>query len=182
MRVKDRSLCRAGPKACRVVTAILQLQEFWQVYALVRAFNVRWAFAVLTWGLLVAGAQAQSGTVTNVALDRAAYQSSAINYDNVAHLATDGSLDSFWQSKPEAQPWIYVDLGRSQKVTGVKLAWGTLAPAACTVQVSNESSVFRGKPMLLSSGPWGRSAEADAGGASRIEGRRGEERQGPHLR
>jgi hypothetical protein len=94
----------------------------------------------LTWGLFVAGAQAQSGAATNVALDRAAYQSSAIDYDNVAHLATDGSLDSFWQSKPEAQPWIYVDLGRSQKVSGVKLAWGTLAPAACTVQVSNESS------------------------------------------
>ena len=65
-------------------------------------------------GFLMVGSgllEADTGTETNLALNRAAYQSSAINYDDVAHLATDGSRDTFWQSKAEDQPWIYIDLG-----------------------------------------------------------------------
>ena len=78
--------------------------------------------------------------VVNVALNRAAYQSSASDFNNVAHLATDGSMDTYWQSGVEAQSWIYVDLGQTRKISSVKLAWGLLAPAGCTIQVSNESS------------------------------------------
>ena len=74
-----------------------------------------------------------------MALNRAAYHSSAINHDNVAHLATDGSSETFWQSKPEDQPWIYVDLGGLRKLTGVRLMWGELAPAGCAIQVATEA-------------------------------------------
>jgi hypothetical protein len=73
--------------------------------------------------------------IANVALNRAAYQSSAINYDNVAHLATDGSLDTFWQSKVENRPWIYVDLGGQRRISGAQLEWGAAAPGSCTIQV-----------------------------------------------
>ena len=83
---------------------------------------------------------AQTPVETNVALNRAAYQSSTINYDNVAHLATDGSLDTFWQSSIENQPWIYVDLGQSRKISGIKLAWGPLVPSGCRIQISNENA------------------------------------------
>ena len=92
--------------------------------------------------LLVASlctARAAGTGETNVALNRAAYQSSAINYDNVAHLATDGSSETFWQSQPEDQPWIYVDLGGIRKVSGVRLDWGDLAPTGCSIQVSAEA-------------------------------------------
>jgi hypothetical protein len=77
---------------------------------------------------------------TDIALNRAAYQSSAINYDNVAQLATDGRGETFWQSKPEDQSWIYVDLGGLRKIDGVKLEWGALAPAGCSIQVPREAN------------------------------------------
>jgi hypothetical protein len=81
-------------------------------------------------------AKATDGNDTDLALNRAAYQSSAINYDNVAQLATDGSRQTYWQSKPEDQSWIYVDLGGLRKIDGIELQWGELAPAACSIQVS----------------------------------------------
>ncbi len=84
--------------------------------------------------------EAADGAETNLALNRAAYQSSAINYDNVAHLATDGSAETYWQSQPENQPWIYVDLGQAQKFSSVRLNWGSIAPAGCTIQVSDGPS------------------------------------------
>ena len=94
------------------------------------------AFALGLYGKM---AQAQV-EVTNVALNRAAYQSSASDFDHVAHLATDGSMDTYWQSGVENQSWIYVDLGQPRKISNVKLAWGSLAPAGCTIQISNETS------------------------------------------
>ena len=83
--------------------------------------------------------KAAGANATNMALNRAAYHSSAINHDNVAHLATDGSGETFWQSKPEDQPWIYVDLGALRKLTGVRLMWAELAPAGCAIQVATEA-------------------------------------------
>lgn len=88
-------------------------------------------------GLHPEEAEAQA-EVVNVALNRAAYQSSACDFDHVAHLATDGSMDTYWQSGVEAQSWIYVDLGQTRRISSVKLAWGLLAPAGCAIQASNE--------------------------------------------
>jgi hypothetical protein len=105
-----------------------------------KAWKAALGVVIFALGSLAEGAKAQTGHETNVALDRAAYQSSAINYDNVAHLATDGSLDTFWQSNVEDRPWIYIDLGQSRKIDGVQLAWGTLAPTNCTIQLSNQAS------------------------------------------
>lgn len=99
----------------------------------------RFCIVALALSLSLKLANAQTGDEVNLALNRAAYQSSAIDYDNVAHLATDGSLDTFWQSKAEGQPWIYVDLGQPRKISSVKLAWGSLAPTGCTIQISNEA-------------------------------------------
>ena len=101
-----------------------------------------YAFAVTMLAFLLhpSPGMAQAPVEANVALNRAAYHSSAINYDNVAHLATDGSLDTFWQSGIEDQPWIYVDLGQTRKISGVELAWGSLAPSGCAIQISNETA------------------------------------------
>jgi hypothetical protein len=93
-------------------------------------------FLILGPGLL----EAAYGTEGNLALNRAAYQSSAANYDNVAHLATDGSEETYWQSQPENQPWIYLDLGQVQKFSSIRLSWGLLAPTGCTIQVSDGPS------------------------------------------
>ncbi len=76
---------------------------------------------------------------TNVALNKAAYQSSAINFNDVAHLATDGSPDTFWQSAVEDQPWIYIDLGGARRISGVRLNWGEVAPKGCNIQVCDQA-------------------------------------------
>ncbi|MGA3169591.1 MAG: discoidin domain-containing protein [Chthoniobacteraceae bacterium] len=102
-------------------------------------------FGVALWfllGLLILEPgllEAAGGAETNLALNRAAYQSSAINYDNVAHLATDGSPETYWQSRAEDRPWIFVDLGQVRKFSGIRLNWGFFAPRACTIQVSDGS-------------------------------------------
>ncbi len=96
--------------------------------------------AIWTFILHPGSVEAQAPVEANVALNRAAYQSSAIDGDNVAHLATDGSPDTFWQSGVENQPWIYVDLGRSRKLSGVRLAWGSSVPAGCAIQTSIENA------------------------------------------
>ena len=88
--------------------------------------------------VVLGSAKAADPTTANVAFNRAAYQSSAINHDNVAHLATDGSDETFWQSEAEEQPWIYVDLGASRTMNGVRLMWGEMAPGGCTIQVASQ--------------------------------------------
>ena len=51
-----------------------------------------WAAILSLLAASLSAAQAAGTGETNVALKRAAYQSSAINYDNVAHLA-EGTFD-----------------------------------------------------------------------------------------
>ncbi len=76
---------------------------------------------------------------TNIALNRAVYQSSAANYDNTGHLSTDGSQDTYWQSAPGAEQWVYVDLGCPCQVDRVHLDWGAHAGQAFQVQLSNDA-------------------------------------------
>ncbi|MDR1724420.1 MAG: discoidin domain-containing protein [Tannerella sp.] len=60
----------------------------------------------------------------NVALNRAVYQSSSIDYDRCGHLVTDGSERTFWESKVDAENWIAIDLGAITPVSKVKIIWG----------------------------------------------------------
>ncbi|MGA3170435.1 MAG: discoidin domain-containing protein [Chthoniobacteraceae bacterium] len=75
---------------------------------------------------------------TNIALNRAVYQSSAANYDDTGHLATDGSPDTFWQSASGGQQWVYVDLGQACPVDRVQLLWGKQVPRSFKVQLSQD--------------------------------------------
>jgi hypothetical protein len=76
----------------------------------------------------------------NLALNRAVYQSSAANYDNTGHLATDGSQDTFWQSAPGAEQWVYVDLGQSCAIDRVHLFWGAHGAQTFQIQISDEAN------------------------------------------
>lgn len=93
--------------------------------------------------LLLAAAACSSaaagGSETNLALNRAVYQSSAANYDNTGHLATDGSRDTFWQSAPGADQWVYVDLGRVCSVDRVRLFWGAHAAQSFKIELSTDA-------------------------------------------
>ncbi len=72
----------------------------------------------------------------NLALNRACYQSGSANYDNVAHLTTDGHNSTYWQSKAGNEEWIYVDLGSICDVNGVKISWGDGYASNYKLQVS----------------------------------------------
>ncbi len=54
---------------------------------------------------------------------RAAYHSSAANYDNTAHLTTF-DIDLPWISKGCGEEWVYVDLGAVSSVSEVEIVWG----------------------------------------------------------
>jgi hypothetical protein len=77
----------------------------------------------------------------NVALRRAAWHSSAANYDNTAHLVTDGiihsTFDSSWVSKGNGQEWVYIDLGADSKLTSVTVYWGENYATDYSIQISH---------------------------------------------
>ncbi len=75
----------------------------------------------------------------NLALNRAVYQSSAANYDNTGHLATDGSLDTYWQSAPGAEQWVYVDLGQLCSLDRAQLDWGLHPAQSFKIQLSTDA-------------------------------------------
>jgi len=82
--------------------------------------------------------------VRNLALNRAAYASTAADYINTGHMATDGHLDTRWRSlgghrKGDEQPWIYVDLGAECTLSKVVLKWEALYPAKYDISVSTNT-------------------------------------------
>ena len=75
---------------------------------------------------------------TNIALHRAAYQSSSVDDDHTAHLVTDGSDETYWESKPREDAWIAVDLGEVCSLYEVALHWGESFATAFRLQRSND--------------------------------------------
>ena len=90
----------------------------------------------------------------NLALNRAAYQSSSANFDDTAHLATDGvftkegsaqarPLDprtSQWTSAAGGPQWIYVDLGAPATFDRVVLRWGASNPKSYRLETSADAA------------------------------------------
>jgi hypothetical protein len=77
--------------------------------------------------------------LANIARSRAAYQSSSVDEDHTAHLATDGSEATCWECKAGGEQWISVDLGEAVPVSGVTLRWGANFISAYRIQASEES-------------------------------------------
>lgn len=77
---------------------------------------------------------------TNLAFRRACYQSSAADYDHVAHLVTDGDLKTTWISKTANTEWLYVDLGVACDISSISIAWDKLYAKAYSVQITQEGS------------------------------------------
>jgi len=103
------------------------------------------AMVLVLWLQMVGAvpAQAEDG-VRNLALNRAAYASSAADYINTGHMATDGHLDTRWRSlgghrRGDEQPWIYVDLGAECTISKVVLKWEQLYPVKYHISVSTNA-------------------------------------------
>ncbi len=82
---------------------------------------------------------ADGGTERNIALNRAVWASSSVDFIKTGHMSTDGLAATLWQSADADLQWIYVDLGAPCKVRSVVLRWGSNYPLAHKLQVSTEN-------------------------------------------
>jgi hypothetical protein len=73
----------------------------------------------------------------NVALNRAVYHSSAVDYDKCGHLITDGSDKTSWQSKLASEHWVAIDLGAITPIHKVKISWGENWGVAYKIQIAD---------------------------------------------
>lgn len=76
----------------------------------------------------------------NIAENKAAYQSSAANYNNTAQLAADGDLTTYWQTKSAGNEWIYIDLGDICDISNIIIHWGDNQNIMYNVQISTEGA------------------------------------------
>ncbi len=81
---------------------------------------------------------ARRGELCNVAANRLAFQSSSIDDNRTAHLVTDGSRQTMWESQPGGEQWIVIDLGATLPVDHLTVCWKHARTAVCRIQVSTE--------------------------------------------
>ncbi len=74
----------------------------------------------------------------NLALNRKAYHSTAVDYFHTGHLATDGIQETYWQSDKSESQSLIVDLGGQSELSQIKINWGKLYATQFRVSVSNE--------------------------------------------
>ncbi len=82
----------------------------------------------------------RSGSLVDIARNRAAYQSSAADDDHTAHLVTDGSEQTYWESAPGGEQWVSVDLGEPISASRLTLRWGQSHAQTYRVEVSSDAS------------------------------------------
>ncbi|MDR3310513.1 MAG: discoidin domain-containing protein [Oscillospiraceae bacterium] len=82
----------------------------------------------------------------NIAKFRAAWHSSAANYDNTAHLVTDGhagelapGIPDAWISGGGGEEWIYIDLGVVSKLKSVAVHWGAEYAKTAALELSGDA-------------------------------------------
>jgi hypothetical protein len=85
----------------------------------------------------------------NAAFRRAAWHSSAANFDNTAHLVTDGiagplseAVESAWISGTAGEEWVSIDLGDARAISGVTVYWGDPFAAAYRIEVSPDGKAW----------------------------------------
>lgn len=76
----------------------------------------------------------------NAAYNKPAYASSAESASYPASFAFDANGGTRWASAWNPQEWIYVDLGATRSISGVRLAWEAAYAKKYQIQVSNDQS------------------------------------------
>lgn len=107
----------------------------------------------------------------NVAFRRAAWHSSAANYDNTGQLVTDGIIgvlsnevidytgtsvsnptygqmvpgivNSEWISASGGEEWVYLDFGGNTSLQNVRVYWGANYATAYEIQISNDARTWK---------------------------------------
>src|SRR6185437_5539955 len=97
--------------------------------------------AILTFCCAAALARSPAtNSLENIALHRAAYQSDSADDDHTAHLVTDGSDETFWESRAGSNSWVMLDLGEVCSFQRIVLKWGEARPARGRIQISSDAS------------------------------------------
>jgi hypothetical protein len=93
----------------------------------------------------------------NAAFRRAAWHSGAANFDNTAHLVTDGiigplsdTVDSAWISKTGTGEWVSIDLGAAVPVSQVTVYWGD--PYALSYRIESSADGETWSPAAAAAG------------------------------
>ena len=112
--------------------------RFIRMYATER--STQWGYSL--WEFEVYGSRTVSGCDTggNQALNQPASASSLEKGVFLASWAVDGDPRSRWSSNPSDPQWIEVDLGTSQHICQVVLAWETSYAVAYQIQVSDDDA------------------------------------------
>ncbi|WP_210415845.1 discoidin domain-containing protein [Humibacter ginsenosidimutans] len=77
---------------------------------------------------------------TNIALNQPAKASSVQSDANAASAAVDGNATTRWSSAASDPQWLQVDLGSSQAICGVSIAWEAAYASAFEVQTSENGT------------------------------------------
>jgi hypothetical protein len=80
---------------------------------------------------------------SNIAINRAAYQSAAIDYNQTAHLATDGHLSTYWEAPAKDNQWLYVDLGVKAQIKELKIIWGDTFATDYSIEISSTGPAIK---------------------------------------
>jgi beta-galactosidase/beta-glucuronidase len=105
----------------------------------------------------------------NAAFRRAAWHSGAANFDNTAHLVTDGiigplsdTVDSAWISKTGAEEWVFIDLGVPTPIPQVTVYWGE--PYALRYRIESSSDGKSWETAVIAAGKAMAPVETDLSG------------------
>ncbi|MGC3959649.1 MAG: discoidin domain-containing protein [Verrucomicrobiota bacterium] len=78
----------------------------------------------------------------NLALNKTVVVSSLESVSHPGPLAVDGNQSTRWASAAADPQWIYVDLGSTQNIAQVRLAWESAFGSAYHIDVSNDASTW----------------------------------------
>ncbi len=114
--------------------------RFVRMYGTARA--TRWGYSLWEFEVYGRGGLTGCDTGVNAALNRPATASSVQGGVFAASNAVDGNPDSRWSSDTSDPQWIRVDLGSSQLVCQVVLAWEAAYATAFEIQVSADDAAW----------------------------------------
>ncbi|MFN3405211.1 MAG: carbohydrate-binding protein [Cytophagaceae bacterium] len=78
----------------------------------------------------------------NLATGKPAYSSSNETSALISGLAVDGSMSTRWASAYSDPQWLYIDLGASFNISGVRIFWETALGRDYQIQVSSNASTW----------------------------------------
>ena len=130
------------------------------------ACSLRPVLSQNTGALRTALSSTRRGQLWNVAANRLAYQSSSIDDNRTAHLVTDGSRQTMWESQPGGDQWIAVDLGATFSLDHLTIRWQYAPAASCRIQVSTEHAPTGHATLHL---PWNTVYEVPEGSGGTLE-------------